>query len=151
MLLLGFFQTIFLIVSVALLAFHLLLLIRIRRSNKDKKPSIPKRKTPKSLPKELRTETQVHREESVRKAEPTEGAKPPKRRAPAYAPATAKQTRNTGCPYHFGYMKKHPKDTPIPNACLTCNRIIECSLGVDTRLHQLEKTEKSASKSYGTS
>jgi hypothetical protein len=31
-----------------------------------------------------------------------------------------------GCPHHFGYLGEHPKNTPIPNECLTCIKIMEC-------------------------
>jgi hypothetical protein len=32
----------------------------------------------------------------------------------------------SGCPRHFGYLKEHPKRSPIPNECLTCPKIMEC-------------------------
>jgi len=33
------------------------------------------------------------------------------------------------CKYEFGYLKSRPKDQPIPDECLTCNRMVECLLG----------------------
>jgi hypothetical protein len=30
------------------------------------------------------------------------------------------------CEHFFGYLRKRPKNTPIPDECLTCNRMIEC-------------------------
>jgi len=30
------------------------------------------------------------------------------------------------CPHYFGYLGGHPKNTPIPNECLTCTKIMEC-------------------------
>lgn len=30
------------------------------------------------------------------------------------------------CPHHLGYLKKRPKDAPIPDACLTCQKMIQC-------------------------
>jgi len=30
------------------------------------------------------------------------------------------------CPHYFGYLGEHPKNTPIPNECLTCTKIMEC-------------------------
>jgi len=33
-----------------------------------------------------------------------------------------------GCPHHFGYLSEYPKNTPIPNECLTCTEIMECLL-----------------------
>ena len=34
----------------------------------------------------------------------------------------------TGCPHYFGYLKKRPKNTPIPDTCLTCQKMIQCLL-----------------------
>ncbi|MEM3703942.1 MAG: hypothetical protein QXX79_05965 [Candidatus Bathyarchaeia archaeon] len=30
------------------------------------------------------------------------------------------------CEHFFGYLKKRPKITPIPDECLTCSKIVEC-------------------------
>jgi len=30
------------------------------------------------------------------------------------------------CPHTIGYLKKRPKNSPIPENCLTCNKMIEC-------------------------
>ena len=32
----------------------------------------------------------------------------------------------TTCAHHIGYLKKRQKDTPIPEDCLTCSKMIEC-------------------------
>lgn len=32
------------------------------------------------------------------------------------------------CPQHFGYLKNRPKNAPIPEICLTCERMIKCVL-----------------------
>jgi len=40
-------------------------------------------------------------------------------------------TQPSGCPYHFGYLRQHPKNTPIPNECFTCTKIMECLVGVE--------------------
>jgi DNA-directed RNA polymerase subunit RPC12/RpoP len=31
-----------------------------------------------------------------------------------------------GCVYHLGYLKNRPKNTPIPEECLTCSKMIDC-------------------------
>ncbi len=36
------------------------------------------------------------------------------------------KTQPIGCSHHFGYLKEHPRNTPIPNECLTCAKITEC-------------------------
>ena len=30
------------------------------------------------------------------------------------------------CPYHVGYLKKRPKNSPIPETCFVCSKMIEC-------------------------
>ncbi len=32
----------------------------------------------------------------------------------------------TVCPYHVGYLKKRPKNTPVPEECFTCVEMIDC-------------------------
>lgn len=32
----------------------------------------------------------------------------------------------TKCQHYLGYLKKRPKNTPIPDECLTCDKMIEC-------------------------
>ena len=31
-----------------------------------------------------------------------------------------------GCEHHLGYLKSRPKNTPIPEGCLTCSKMIDC-------------------------
>jgi hypothetical protein len=30
------------------------------------------------------------------------------------------------CAHYLGYLKRRPKNTPIPEECLTCAKMIEC-------------------------
>ena len=30
------------------------------------------------------------------------------------------------CAHHFGYLQRRPKDTPIPEECFTCSKMIDC-------------------------
>jgi len=39
-----------------------------------------------------------------------------------------KSLEPTGCSHYFGYLKKRPKNTPIPDSCLTCEKMIQCVL-----------------------
>jgi hypothetical protein len=48
-------------------------------------------------------------------------------------PAKTEKTKNpqgtkpTGCSHYVGYLlKDHPKKTPIPNECITCEKINQC-------------------------
>jgi len=31
------------------------------------------------------------------------------------------------CPYHFGYLKSLPRDSSIPDKCLTCANLMQCA------------------------
>jgi len=42
---------------------------------------------------------------------------------------TRPQTDSLECPYHLGYLKKLPEETPIPDECFRCPRMVECSCG----------------------
>lgn len=39
-----------------------------------------------------------------------------------------KGSKHAGCPHYLGYLKKRPKNTPIPEACLTCEKMLQCVL-----------------------
>jgi hypothetical protein len=36
------------------------------------------------------------------------------------------EDEQTAYPHQFGYLKKRPKNTPIPDTCLTCQKMIQC-------------------------
>jgi DNA-directed RNA polymerase subunit RPC12/RpoP len=33
---------------------------------------------------------------------------------------------NVACAHNLGYLKRRPKDTPIPEECLTCTKMMDC-------------------------
>ena len=37
-----------------------------------------------------------------------------------------KMEEAVACAHHLGYLKQRPKNTPIPEECLTCSKMIEC-------------------------
>jgi len=37
-----------------------------------------------------------------------------------------KETNEARCSHGFGYLKKRPKGTPIPDECLICQKMIQC-------------------------
>ena len=43
------------------------------------------------------------------------------------ATAPEKARTQSKCPYNFGYLKKLNQDTHIPDECLGCSRMLECS------------------------
>ncbi len=40
----------------------------------------------------------------------------------------ARSEENENCNHFFGYLNKRPKETPIPEDCLTCEKMIECMI-----------------------
>ncbi|MEM3580744.1 MAG: hypothetical protein QXH40_02835 [Candidatus Bathyarchaeia archaeon] len=36
------------------------------------------------------------------------------------------ESEEVKCKHFLGYLKKRPKNTPIPDECLTCSKMIEC-------------------------
>jgi len=43
-----------------------------------------------------------------------------------YRKLAAKPESNVKCNHFLGYLKKRPKDSSIPDECLTCSKMIEC-------------------------
>ena len=41
--------------------------------------------------------------------------------------ATSNAQDASGCPYHLGYLKKRERNSPIPETCFTCNKMIYCT------------------------
>jgi DNA-directed RNA polymerase subunit RPC12/RpoP len=37
-----------------------------------------------------------------------------------------KMEETVACPHYLGYLKKRQKNTPIPEGCLTCGKMIDC-------------------------
>jgi len=37
-----------------------------------------------------------------------------------------KMEEAVACAHHLGYLKRRPKNTPIPEECLTCTKMIDC-------------------------
>lgn len=63
------------------------------------------------LAKESKAEEKREEQPSIReKAKPKEMPKPDDAR----------------CNHFLGYLRRRPKDTPIPDDCLTCEKMIEC-------------------------
>lgn len=47
--------------------------------------------------------------------------------SPGVAPAEAPRDPGpAGCPYHLGYLRSRPKDSFVPDVCLSCPRILDC-------------------------
>ncbi|NIR87481.1 hypothetical protein GWO13_07945, partial [Candidatus Bathyarchaeota archaeon] len=59
-------------------------------------------------------------------AEDAEAAEISRDKQPPTAHIEGREAGPPGCPHFLGYLKKIPKDTPLPDECLTCPRIFEC-------------------------
>ena len=46
-------------------------------------------------------------------------------------PSVEKENHFSGCPQSFGFLAKRPKDTPIPQQCMLCPKIVDCMLKLD--------------------
>jgi hypothetical protein len=56
---------------------------------------------------------------------------PEKLEAPEKEPAKPSESEEEappGCPHYVGYLSKRPKGTSIPEECLTCPKMIDCTL-----------------------
>ena len=108
------FNTGLTIVIVVLVVLYLIVLIKLNPSTEGDR-----------IPEEPLAERRVKpatyddvEEETVESIERQETVSP--------APVETEKTGVQGCPHHFGYLGEHPKNTPIPNECLTCIKIMEC-------------------------
>ncbi len=50
------------------------------------------------------------------------------RNVPGQSKENVDSSKQTDCPHYLGYLKKRPKNMPIPDDCLTCNKMIKCVL-----------------------
>jgi hypothetical protein len=48
--------------------------------------------------------------------------------APKIESPAKKEGGSPGCPEHFGYLANRPPDTPIPQQCLVCTKMVDCML-----------------------
>jgi hypothetical protein len=123
-------------IVVILVLFYLIVLIKLKPSTEGEKTPRTKslkQNIHKSFSTELRSNPVVHHEN---REEPVEWFKAierpestPTASVDAKKPAPLLNNQSSACPHHFGYLKEHPKNTPIPNECLTCTKIMECLAG----------------------
>jgi hypothetical protein len=111
---LSLFGTGLMITIAVLVILYLIVLIKLNPSTEGDR-----------IPREPLTERQVKptmynevEEETVESIERQETVPP--------VPVEIEKTDAHGCSHYFGYLGEHPKNTPIPNECLTCIKIMEC-------------------------
>jgi len=114
-----------LMITVAILVIlYLVVLIKLKPSNEGEQ-ILRKGLSKQRILEEPLTERRVKpttfnevEEETVESIERQEPVSP--------VPVKTEKTGVQGCPHYFGYLEEHPKNTPIPNECLTCTKIMEC-------------------------
>lgn len=128
------FSTGLMIVVAVLVILYLVVLLKLN-------PSIEGRQIPQKAraraQKDVSKQRKLEEPPTERRVKPTmfneveeETVEPIERQEPRFpAPVKTEKTGVQGCPHHFGYLGEHPKNTPIPNECLTCTKIMECLLG----------------------
>jgi len=82
----------------------------------------------------LRTRSKViklHCSRLLRAQQRKEKEKKNKKEDPRVKPPEKEGKGSSGCPHHFGYLATHLKNTPIPQECLTCQKLLEC-IAVET-------------------
>ena len=45
---------------------------------------------------------------------------------PQAEPVEKEEKGSSSCPHAFGYLFQQPKSVPIPEECLTCQKMLEC-------------------------
>jgi len=110
---LSLFGTGLMITVAVLVILYLIVLIKLNPTEGNRIPeeTLAERRVKPTIYNEVEEETV----ESVERQEPVS--------------PVAVETEKTGvhgCSHHFGYLGEHPKNTPIPNECLTCVKIMEC-------------------------
>lgn len=114
----------FIITVAVLAALYVLVLIKLNPSSQGK------RITKTAIPKQTSFRKAVHKQSSnpITLEETTRETLDPTKRqnheTPALVDSEKEQTRE--CAHHFGYLAEHPKNTPLPNNCFSCIKIMEC-------------------------
>ncbi|MCK4885419.1 hypothetical protein KAS24_05040 [Candidatus Bathyarchaeota archaeon] len=61
-------------------------------------------------------------------AEPSGKEEKAMKEEPKTKPSAEKKEGSSGCSHTFGYLAIRPPDTPIPQECLICPKIVDCML-----------------------
>ena len=135
---LSLFDTGLLITVVVLMLLYLIVLIKLKPSTgreKTLKTKSLKRNIRKVSSTERRNNPGTYPENREEPAERVKDIEKPKSVSTVSVETEktefSRDTQPSGCPHYFGYLSGHPKNTPIPNECLTCTKIMECLVGVE--------------------
>jgi hypothetical protein len=80
--------------------------------------------------KELKQEiSKTSKKPEIQKAEERQSPTPPSIQTPTGRPMSVDMgppKGSPGCAHHFGYLRTLPRNTPIPDECFGCTKIMEC-------------------------
>ncbi|MEM0058356.1 MAG: hypothetical protein QXG58_00450 [Candidatus Bathyarchaeia archaeon] len=57
---------------------------------------------------------------------PSPKTEEPRRDSASRRASEGHEKAGSECQHFFGFLKKRPKNMPIPDECLTCNKMIDC-------------------------
>lgn len=77
----------------------------------------------------LEKEPEISADKQNLEMEKTE-TKPPKAPEPAKKTPDKQSPKPQECPHYFGYLSTRSKKDPIPEECMTCDKLVECMLKV---------------------
>lgn len=133
---LSLFDTGLLIIVVILVVLYIIVLLKLKPSTEGEvtpRTKSLKQNIHKSFSTERRNNPVIpheNREEPKERVEVVDRPEPvPIGSVETKKPDFSRNNQSSGCPHHFGYLKEHPKNTPIPNECLTCTKIMQCLAG----------------------
>jgi len=113
---LSLFGTGLMMAVVVLVILYLVVLIKLNPSTKGNR-ILEEPPTERQVEPTIYNEVEDETLESIGRQEPV-----------SLAPVETEKTGVQGCPHYFGYLGEHPRNTPIPNECFTCIKIMECLL-----------------------
>ena len=134
---LSLFDTGLLITIVVLMLLYLIVLIKLKPPTVGEKTLKTKslKQNIQFSSTEQRNNPIIHNENWEEHAEKVEAVEKPQ--SVTTLPVETERTEFSGdaksseCPHNFGYLREHPRNTPIPNECLTCTKIMDCLVGIE--------------------
>ena len=115
-----------------LIVLYVALLIHLKPSLKSKKSHEAelnfeiRQQSPEEEPVETSVQPTIPVETKGIVEEPKAEVQTPKEPVPPPPKEIPKKGGPPGCSYYFGYLGELPKNTPIPDECLGCLKLMEC-------------------------
>jgi hypothetical protein len=81
-------------------------------------------------PRKEKEETEPETEPSIQELPEEPQTEPAAKEEPKAEQTAATETEFSGCKNSFGYLANRSPDTPIPQECMLCPRIVDCMLKI---------------------